>query len=225
MDCPTSTPKVTKTDNVSSRGLIIIVRGSIGSGKSFLGQWLESQYSKLGRKVVIIEANDNMTTGHNNVQNYSRNRIGSAHCERQMELRTKLEMGFICVITNCSISANDIQNYTNSREQIKIGGIYGKVCERVNIEILNLLPIEFPNKRSIEQKHKLLYHSNYQGKQFFSDNELDQITTIDNVRQYYQVFFDIGQQKLFFNSVFDNGLKIENNKPIYQNFKEYVLNK
>jgi hypothetical protein len=240
MDCPFDT--YTRQPTIlakKDKGLLIIIRGLPGSGKTSLANHIKENAQiilplfkdemQLNSKpiVSIIEANDNMRTGGNNVENYSRNKLQSAHRDKQQELRTKLEQGHICILSNCSIKPYEIEEYTNSNIKIKIKGVYAKVCENTKIVILNLLPIEYPQSRNISDSIKNIYAKNYQEFSTFNDSALKQISTnVNAVVQLNQVYFNRKFGVLFYNEKNDQQLQILRDKPFYnKSVKHFIFGK
>lgn len=200
MDCPFDAPvRTQKTLEEKDFGTIFIIRGITGCGKTFLANILKTRLEARGKKVAIIEANDNMKTGTNNVRNYSSSRIRSAHTEKQMELRTRLEAGFVCIISNCSLTAQDIKSYTNSDHLINIRGVRRKVCQNTKITILHMEPVEFPGAHHIDQSTRERYKRNFMDKRFFASQDLTEISTCpQQIKQFCQVYYCKQRKAIFF---------------------------
>lgn len=224
MDCPVAFVKEKKTLPRTKMGIVIVIRHIPGSGGTFIANkikentetflsqiahlvWGSEKPENLNLSAVIIEANDNMRTGSNQVENYSRGKIYSAHSDKQDETRAELQKKKVCIISNCSINPQDLNGYLNSPKKIKIDGVEGRVCEVCHIIILNLLTIEYPYQRAIDGRIRKQYFESYQKYQQFNTHYLKQfITKPENVIQLNQVYFDAKRGFLFYNENFDGGL-------------------
>lgn len=240
MDCPFAFTKEKKTLSRTKMGIVIVIRHIPGSGGTFIANKIKentelflSQISHLvwGSEIpenlnlpaVIIEANDNMRTGSNQVENYSRNKIYSSHNEKQEETRAELQKKKICIISNCSINPFDLENYLNSPKKIKIDGVEGTVSEVCHIIILNLLTIEYPYQRMINYLTRKNYFESYRYREQFSKNDLKEFATKpENVVQLNQVCFDAKKGFLFYNEKFDNNLACYDKDNLKYLIKEIV---
>lgn len=191
MDCPDAFTKKPKTLVNPMRGTIFVISGPNGCGKTTLAEKLKKMLEKLGMKVMIIEANQQMRTGTNNVHNYSSRKVGSAHNVSKEDFKSFFEQGYVIILSNCSIQAEDISGYTKEGRMINFKGIRTSVCDAAQIIIFRMKNEQYPERRKIDSVTESRYLNLYKQNEIFSLDSLEKIGDPAWIRQYHDVSLDL----------------------------------